>query len=656
MGAPTVTPLILRWTDTGGAERERELADGQLTIGRAPTSDLVVDDPLATRAHARLEVSGDSVVVHDLDSRNGTFVNAERVSTAELRAGDQLRIGGTVLQLLERGSDADQTVIAMSAEGTVVVDARRVSPDATHVLDAVAPPAPAPRQERGVVSDEMLARPVLSEAELTANGVEVQVTGCAALGAGLGSFMWVDLLRNSGVPADQITVIGVESKPHGRYERLCVNSQIPPHERLRSNSDSCPDNIWGFPSYATREIFRELGRGNLSLVGAIIWAIFGEPAISQTYTPRSGDVFHSIDSEMARIGWERMLRFGRIRAIRRSDTGRLIAIVSESDEQKRRHFAVSSRFMHLSVGYPAIQLLPDLAEYREKYRDRSRVVNAYEPHPHVYDQLVGQGGTVILRGRGIVASRIIQRIFEDRKRNPNINVIHLHRSKLTAGHRDGLASRQVDAEWEFQPFNWPKSCWTGEQRFRLERASPEQRKVLMDIWGGTTTADRRDWKRIVQQGLREGWYRPEYGVVSDVRQQDGKVVTRISNKLVGGGTLELPADFVIDCTGLIASPDRSPLVNDLITAHQLPLNPLGKLQVSNDFEVEAMRHGESRLYAAGASTLGGPFAAVDSFLGLQYAAYRAVHDMQEQAPRLIHSLRGLYSFGQWLKWTRHAAP
>jgi len=117
----------------------------------------------------------------------------------------------------------------------------------------------------------------------------------------------------------------------------------------------------------------------------------------------------------------------------------------------------------------------------------------------------------------------------------------------------------------------------------------------------------------------------------------------------------LSVDYVVDCTGLVAGLDRSPLLHDLTTTYDLPRNPIGRLAVSNDFELEAMQNGESRMYAAGAPTMGGPFAAVDSFLGLQYAALRAVRDMRRHSSR-IKPLRGLRSFWQWQRWARRVAP
>ncbi|MHC5732816.1 MAG: FHA domain-containing protein, partial [Nostoc sp.] len=90
-----------------------------------------------------------------------------------------------------------------------------------------------------------------------ATGLPVDESDYLAIGAGLGSFFWADLLRISGVRAEKIVALGLEAEPYARYKRLCLNSQIPLHERLRSNSDSCPDNIWGWPSYALREAWHD---------------------------------------------------------------------------------------------------------------------------------------------------------------------------------------------------------------------------------------------------------------------------------------------------------------------------------------------------------------------------------------------------------------
>jgi pSer/pThr/pTyr-binding forkhead associated (FHA) protein len=63
------------------------------TLGRAQEADFVVDAPLVSRLHCRIEADREVLRVIDLASTNGTFVNGERIEEHELHPGDQLRIG-----------------------------------------------------------------------------------------------------------------------------------------------------------------------------------------------------------------------------------------------------------------------------------------------------------------------------------------------------------------------------------------------------------------------------------------------------------------------------------------------------------------------------------------------------------------------------------
>ena len=160
----------------------------------------------------------------------------------------------------------------------------------------------------------------------------------------------------------------------------------------------------------------------------------------------------------------------------------------------------------------------------------------------------------------------------------------------------------------------------------------------------------------MRDGLKTGWYRPEYGVSSRVDPDGDRIRMRIEAGPDGGNALDLLADFVIDCTGLVGDPGHEPVLRDLIETYALPRNPLGGFDVTNDLEILGMRHGPARMFASGVTTLGGPLATVDSFLGLQYAAMRAVHAMADDRPPGLRRLNGLYSLGQWLKWARGVAP
>jgi pSer/pThr/pTyr-binding forkhead associated (FHA) protein len=65
-----------------------------ITIGRAPASEIVVDDDFASGRHARVYGSDGAVFLEDLNSTNGTFVNGKRVSTrSRLRRDDLVRVG-----------------------------------------------------------------------------------------------------------------------------------------------------------------------------------------------------------------------------------------------------------------------------------------------------------------------------------------------------------------------------------------------------------------------------------------------------------------------------------------------------------------------------------------------------------------------------------
>ncbi len=67
-------------------------------LGRGSDCQIPLPDPLCSRVHARIAVVDDAWMVADSDSRNGTFVNGQKVTEATLGDGHQVRIGGTELE------------------------------------------------------------------------------------------------------------------------------------------------------------------------------------------------------------------------------------------------------------------------------------------------------------------------------------------------------------------------------------------------------------------------------------------------------------------------------------------------------------------------------------------------------------------------------
>jgi pSer/pThr/pTyr-binding forkhead associated (FHA) protein len=71
---------------------------GETLIGRDPACDLVLSDITVSRRHAAVRQDGNTVVVSDLGSSNGTFVNGEPIADAtRVEAGDVIRLGAAEL-------------------------------------------------------------------------------------------------------------------------------------------------------------------------------------------------------------------------------------------------------------------------------------------------------------------------------------------------------------------------------------------------------------------------------------------------------------------------------------------------------------------------------------------------------------------------------
>jgi transcriptional regulator with AAA-type ATPase domain len=120
----------------GSGSEARRIAVGErlVQIGRAADSDLVLHDLAVSERHARLEPADGAVLVRDLGSRNGTFVDGVAIQTASLRHGSRLRVGRTDLRVLASSSSANaseptgpQLVAESSSMLQVLADVQRLA-------------------------------------------------------------------------------------------------------------------------------------------------------------------------------------------------------------------------------------------------------------------------------------------------------------------------------------------------------------------------------------------------------------------------------------------------------------------------------------------------------------------------------------------------
>lgn len=77
------------------SSREIVLTEFPLHLGRGPEADVQVEDRWVSREHCEINCVDDVLLVRDLGSKHGTFVNGRSVLEAELRPGDLLNIGIT---------------------------------------------------------------------------------------------------------------------------------------------------------------------------------------------------------------------------------------------------------------------------------------------------------------------------------------------------------------------------------------------------------------------------------------------------------------------------------------------------------------------------------------------------------------------------------
>ena len=83
-------------------------------IGRGSEFDMVLDDDLVSRRHARITTFGDEIRIQDLDSTNGTLVNGELVAEHALKVDDKVGIGHSIIQLVEIDSSPAKTPVGQS--------------------------------------------------------------------------------------------------------------------------------------------------------------------------------------------------------------------------------------------------------------------------------------------------------------------------------------------------------------------------------------------------------------------------------------------------------------------------------------------------------------------------------------------------------------
>lgn len=88
---------------TQGMTGSHELHLDRTTIGRVDDNTFQIADPSVSSHHCEIHLRGTDVVVRDLNSTNGTFINGQQVTESALKAGQTLKLGNVELKLEAEG-------------------------------------------------------------------------------------------------------------------------------------------------------------------------------------------------------------------------------------------------------------------------------------------------------------------------------------------------------------------------------------------------------------------------------------------------------------------------------------------------------------------------------------------------------------------------
>ena len=99
----------------GMTGRTHELKVDKTTIGRVDDNTLQIPEPSVSSHHCEILLRGNDVVVHDLNSTNGTFINGEKVTESVIKPGQVLRLGQIEMRLEAETSGAAPALPPASA-------------------------------------------------------------------------------------------------------------------------------------------------------------------------------------------------------------------------------------------------------------------------------------------------------------------------------------------------------------------------------------------------------------------------------------------------------------------------------------------------------------------------------------------------------------
>ena len=97
----------------------------EIVIGRSSELDMVLVEDMVSRKHAKILTDDKNVTIQDLGSTNGTFVNGEKVRSCEIKDGDRILIGTSIIKLVAMAGETPSSITENEARSRLAVAANK---------------------------------------------------------------------------------------------------------------------------------------------------------------------------------------------------------------------------------------------------------------------------------------------------------------------------------------------------------------------------------------------------------------------------------------------------------------------------------------------------------------------------------------------------
>ncbi len=113
----------------GAVIKEIPITKGELTVGRNPENDIVIDNPAVSGRHCKISLVGETFFVEDLNSSNGIFVNAKKTLKSGLKNDDIIGIVKHALKFVDDRPQTGATIPAQPPSGGAAEATMMISPE-----------------------------------------------------------------------------------------------------------------------------------------------------------------------------------------------------------------------------------------------------------------------------------------------------------------------------------------------------------------------------------------------------------------------------------------------------------------------------------------------------------------------------------------------